>query len=82
MNGWQRLLKIIREEIGGDAAVRIETRARKEMAGQRITISARPTITSDLVENAAPGRPREAARQLGIHPSTAYRALRGRRIIR
>lgn len=76
MSAWADVLRIIAEEAGDDVAVRIEERVRVEFGGLRITISKRPQITAELVHAAAPGRPRVAARKLGIHPSTAYRVLK------
>lgn len=70
------MLLLIREEAGPDIASRIEARILRDMTGLRITIGAKAPIDPQLVESAAPGRPRKAAKILGIDPSTAYRALR------
>lgn len=78
---WRTLLELIADEVGNDAAARIEERARRELGGERITINKRQAITFELVEQVAPGRPQEAARKLGVHHATVYRALH-RRIIR
>lgn len=73
---WTDLLALISDEVGVAAAARIEARARKEMGGIRLTISVKPIVTREVIDAIAPGRPREAARILGVHPATAYRALR------
>ena len=82
MSAWVDLLHIIADEAGRDIADRIETRARYELGGMRMTIATRAPVTAAEVEHAAPGRPREAARKLGIHPTTAYRAIRRGAFIR
>ena len=79
---WAALLKIIRDEAGDDCADRIEARARRDLAGMRVTVCAREALTADQVHAAAPGRPQEAARILGVHVVTAYRALHRARVIR
>jgi DNA invertase Pin-like site-specific DNA recombinase len=71
---WGALLALIADELGPAAAKRVEARARAEMAGVRLTITGR--INQQIAEAAAPGRPREAAKALGVHPTTVYRALR------
>lgn len=73
---WRALLELIADELGVEAARRVESRARSELAGVRITITVRPPLDPREVESIAPGRPRDAARALGVHPSTVYRALR------
>jgi hypothetical protein len=73
---WSALLDLIAAELGTAAAQRVEERARRELPGVRITVCRRPILTRDAVEDVAPGHPREAAKALGVHPSTAYRALR------
>jgi len=73
---WAGLLDLIADELGADAAHRVQVRAQREMLGERLTITARFTVRREQVDEAAPGRPREAAKVLGVHPSTAYRALR------
>ncbi len=71
---WADLLTLITEEVGQDAADRIEQRARKELAGVRLTIAARPTVTQPKLDQ-SPGKPRQAAKRIGVHPSTVYRRL-------
>lgn len=73
---WQEVLKILNDECGADLASRIERRLANELGGVRITIAKRQTITREMADKAAPGKPREAARKLGVHPATIYRALR------
>lgn len=70
------LLELIAEELGPVAAQRVESRALRDMAGVRLTISLRSPLDAREIETVAPGRPREAAKLLGVHPSTVYRALR------
>ena len=81
---WPRLLEIIEEEAGKDACCKIEKRARLEMGGKRIMVYSQRqrTVTGQDVHDAAPGRPRIAAKKLGIHEDTAYRKLRKARLIR
>jgi transcriptional regulator of acetoin/glycerol metabolism len=79
---WSGILDLIAAELGPIAAARIEQLVRDRYAGERIYITARRPVDPADIAAAAPGRPREAARRLGIHPSTAYRALRRARDIR
>lgn len=79
---WSALLDLIRAEAGDDLAARIEARARRELAGIRITICARVPLTAAEVHATAPGKPQKAAHILGVEVSTAYRAIRRERIIR
>jgi len=79
---WPGLLELIREEVGDEAASRIEDRARLELGGLRIYIKRSREITREELDSLAPGKPRDAARKLGIHPATAYRILQRDRIIR
>lgn len=79
---WLDLMAMIVEEVGAEAAARIERRARTEFGGIRITILKQARVDADRIDTIAPGKPCQAARKLGIHPSTAYRALRRERIIR
>ena len=72
---WPDLLNLIAEEAGGSVAAKIEDRARKEMGGVRLTISVKPVITKQIIDATAPGKPKEAARILGVHQSTIYRRL-------
>lgn len=77
---WRALLELIAEEVGREAAGRIEDRARAEFGGTRITIAKRQAVTVQHIDAVAPGRPKEAARALGVHVSTIYRGLR--RVVR
>ncbi len=81
---WPRLLEIIEEESGKEACLKIEKRARLEMGGKRIMVYSQRqrTVTGQDVHDAAPGRPRIAAKKLGINEVTAYRKLKKSRIIR
>jgi hypothetical protein len=79
---WQALIDIIVEEAGTDMAAKIIKRARLELGGLRITINKRATITAAMVDEVAPGKPKEAARHLGVHPATVYRALHRKPLIR
>lgn len=79
---WQALLELISEEVGEEAAKRIECIARRTLGGMRITIAKKPLITINDIDQVAPGRPKDAARQLGVHPSTIYRRLQSQRVIR
>ena len=73
---WPDLLELIREEVGDEAASRIEDRARLEFGGLRVTVLKRKLLTVHDIDRAAPGRPREAARRLGVSVNTVYRVLR------
>jgi hypothetical protein len=79
---WQALVEIITAESGADTASRIVARAKLELEGVRLTVCARSPLTREQVEAAAPGRPREAARILGVHPETVYRLIRRRPLVR
>lgn len=79
---WADIIDIIKQEAGEKLARRIAERIRAEYGGTRITISKRPMITIEQIEQIAPGRPKEAARQLGVHPTTVYRAIQRTRIVR
>lgn len=79
---WALLINLIADELGTDAAARIEARARHELGGVRITVCARQGLTREQVDSAAPGRPQEAARVLGVHPVTVYRLLRRGPLVR
>lgn len=76
--GWFDLLAIITELAGPEAAGRIDRRARIELGGLRVTVGARGPLTREDVDAVAHGRPKEAAKRLGVHQSTVYRALRRR----
>lgn len=79
---WAALLELIADELGREAAARVQERARVELAGVRLTISQRIHITPEMIDAVAPGRPKDAARELGVHPVTVYRALKRPRLIR
>jgi len=79
---WQALVDIITQEAGADMAARIVKRAKLELGGLRITVGKRAVITAEMVDEVAPGKPREAAKHLGVHPATVYRALQKRILIR
>jgi DNA invertase Pin-like site-specific DNA recombinase len=73
---WADLISLIRDEVGAEAASRIEDRARFELGGLRITVLKRKLITREHIDAVAPGRPREAARKLDVSVATVYRTLR------
>jgi hypothetical protein len=79
---WAAVMDIIAAEAGADVAARIEDRVRREVGAGTIYLRARVAITKTEVEEAAPGKPREAARKLGIHPATAYRVLKKTVLVR
>ena len=79
---WQALVQIIIEEAGHDLAAKIVNRARLELGGLRVTIGKRAALTAAMVDEVAPGKPKEAAKQLGVHPATVYRALHRKPLIR
>ena len=79
---WAALLELIVDEVGHDIAARIESRARSEMGGERLTITKRQLLTPQAIDAVAPGQPTLAAKKLKVHRSTVYRALARRRIIR
>jgi len=76
MSAWWALLELIAEEVGTDAAYRIEQRARYELGGARVTVSVKPWTPPERLEEIAPGKPKQAAKKLGIGVSTAYRRIR------
>jgi len=73
---WAQFIDILIEECGPQLAARVEARANAELGGVRLTVSVKRRITPEQVVEAAPGRPKQAARKLGIHPSTAYRLIK------
>ena len=79
---WETLLNLIADRYGEQVASEIEDLARRQMPGERITIRKTKLITTELVDKVAPGKPREAAKKLGVHYSTVYRALNRARIVR
>ena len=77
---WVALVELIAQEVGEDVAARIEDRARAELGGERITILKRKIITQQRIDAAAAGKPKEAAKKLGVHYSTIYRTINRRTI--
>lgn len=69
-------MRIVAEVAGQDVASSVCERAKLELQGVRVTVGARMQITREMVERAAPGRPTEAARRLGISRTSAYRAIK------
>ena len=78
---WSDVLAILRAECGDDQADRIAKRLYREFGGCRLTVPKRQPIDREMIDAAAPGRPRDAARKLGVHHTTVYRVLR-RRVVR
>lgn len=72
---WRDLVEILTDDLGPNVAARVESRICHELGGRRLTVGKRTRITAEDVEAAAPGNPAKAAKVLGIHRSTAYRAL-------
>ena len=77
---WASLLDLIADELGPEAAHRIQVLALREMLGERVRIpmKARPPPTPDEIRSALARhrwRVREAAAELGCHPATIYRRL-------
>ena len=77
---WSVIISRISAKYGPEVASEIEDMAREEFAGQRITILKRKIITAEKIDKAAAGKPKEAAKKLGVHYSTIYRALNRRPI--
>ena len=69
---WPALLSLIADELGQEAADRIEVKAREQMGGVRLTIATRVVVTKGKI---GCQNPKEAAKRLKIHPSTVYRRL-------
>ena len=78
---WAAVLEVIAEELGPDLAAAVDRAVRSRLRGLRLTIPTRRPLTPETVHQAAPHRPRLAAKALDIHPSTAYRILRVRRML-
>lgn len=76
------MLELIAEEAGAQVAARIEARARVVFGGMRFTVSKRKAVTPELIDAIAPGKPKEAAKALGVHPTTVYRVLQRPRLVR
>jgi len=79
---WEAILSVIEDEVGATQARRIEERVKREFGGIRVRITKRARITRETIDATAPGQPREAARKLGVSPSTIYRTLRRSRLVR
>jgi len=77
---WSTLLELIAEEAGMEIARRVEERARYELGGVRITVSVKPWVTPEQIEDIAPGKPKQAAKRLGISPSKAYTLVGRKRL--
>lgn len=71
---WAEILVLIAEEVGPDAAIRIEERARLAFGGTRVTVSIKKTDLA-LKPTRKHEKPQEAAKRLGVHRSTVYRRL-------
>ena len=69
------LLRIVADEAGDEAAQRIESRCRRELAPCSVYIGTRAPITAADARAADPD-PRKAARALGVSTSTIYRLIR------
>ena len=72
---WPELLAVLVEAVGQTEADRAASLLRARLGGCRVTIPSKRRVTCEEVERAAPGKPQEAARRLGVHPSTVYRLL-------
>ena len=79
---WEAILSVIEDEVGATQARRIEERVKREFGGIRVRITTRARITREKIDAIAPGQPREAARKLGVSPSTIYRTLHRSRLVR
>lgn len=75
---WPELVAILAEAVGQASADRVASLLRARLGGCRVTIPSKRRVTCEEVERAAPGKPQEAARKLGVHPSTVYRTLKRR----
>ena len=75
---WPELVAILAEAVGPAEAERVASVIRAKLGGCRLTVPTRRHVTPQEAEQAAPGKPREAARKLGVHPSTVYRLLQRR----
>ena len=75
---WPELLAVLVEAVGQASADRVASLLRARLGGCRVTIPRKRRVTCEEVEQAAPGKPQEAARRLGVHPSTVYRLLKRR----
>jgi hypothetical protein len=80
---WGTVMEVLLCELGAPDAHRIERLLIDQCGGMRLTVPKRLPLPSPAeIEAMAPGRPREAAKSLDVHPTTIYRALRVRRLIR
>ena len=75
---WPELLAVLVEAVGQTEADRVASVIRFRLGGTRISIPSKRRVTCEQAEQAAPGKPQEAARKLGVHPSTVYRLLQRR----
>lgn len=79
---WHDVLEVAVEILGEDAAADFEAACADRLAGSHCYIPQRKRLTRSDVDAVSPGRPKEAARQLGVHQSTVYRAIHRTRVIR
>lgn len=79
---WPAIMAIIVDETGPEVADRIRRRIEYEYGGDRVTVGTRSALTPEQVNAVGAKNPDEAARALGVHRSTVYRALNRCRLIR
>lgn len=79
---WAAVLEVVAEELGPEVAAAVDRAVRRRLRGLRLTIPIKPVLTPEIVHQAAPHQPRKAAKALEIHPSTVYRLLSRRTLIR
>ena len=79
---WSAVIEVLREELSVTGAALVDRVIRHHFGGDRIYIPSRPIITPDDAYEAAPNEPQRAARVLEVHPTTIYRLLRRRVLVR
>jgi hypothetical protein len=65
----------IERELGHDVACSVADVVWRGFAGERVRIPVARWVTSLRIDQAAPGKPQEAAQSLGISRATAYRRI-------
>ena len=76
---WSDLISAIAAATDADTAQRIEASIRTQLAGNRVAIPKRRTLTAEQIQNAmrsAQYDAKQAARSLGCSTATVYRKLR------
>ena len=73
---WPVIMEILTESVGKSVARDIEKQVIDALKAKTIYIPTKQKVYAEEIEEAAPGKPAEAAKKLGIPRSTAYYRLK------